>query len=332
MEAAKVLATPPPTTMSGSEQLTAAPLSALPSPAEKGFFYPELTRPVPTQTIEAIGKIAGTDVDIGCTIEGPADKSLEIDRIPLLVAGGYFGPETAYDEYRSQLAQRGKWAVTWNSARSLGLWHDLNLLNVMHPQILASRTALGVTRAVTEATGFKKFDGSGHSNGCQPIAELAIHRPDLMRTITFKGGVGLDQHNILQMAPRLGNFFIKDVARPRIAKLALDSEFAKEEIEYAAANVPLTFAEMYSAGSCNLHRHIKKIRQLGTPIAAIQYPQDDFFPLEAVERDSRHLFDIFHVFRDPSIRHTGPQEDPSGSAEAQLEVLGQLLHEQTRAA
>lgn len=308
-----------------SQAETSARLRVIPSPDEKGFLYPELLKPVPTKVIEAIGKIAGTNVDVELTIEGPADAEQAVDDSLLLVAGGYFGPEPAYDDYRSELAQRGKWVATWNAARSTGFWSDIALLNVLHPQILASRTALGVVRAAEEE-GFTSFDGSGHSNGFQTIVELARYRPRLLRTITGLGGVGLDEHSFLEMAPRLANFARKDLARPRIAKLILRPEMAKKEAEYLLANMSLTATEMYSAGSCDMREHVTTLRRrYGIPIGAIQYQEDDFFPLEAVERDSKHLLDVFHVFRDPKVRHTGPQEDPSGSAAAQLEVLDELI-------
>lgn len=295
-----------------------------PTPQEDSFYQP-LEFVIKTKTTEAIGKIAGTDVEIHCTIEGPADEKLRIDDVPLLIAHGYFGAEPAYDDYRHELAQRGKVAVTWEAARSKGLWHDLNLLGIKHPQLLASRAALGVTRAVQDKIGAEVFDGSGHSNGGQTVAELALHKPELFRSLTFLGSVGLDPHTFKEMLGRVGDFGKKDLLRPSIAKLALRPNLVIAEAKYALANLPLTAAEGISAATCDMHPRVIRNKENGIPVAAIQYQEDDFFPLNAVRAHSEHLFDVFHVYRNPKIRHTGPQEDPSGSAYAQLEVIRELI-------
>lgn len=286
-----------------------------PSQTERGFFYDEQTESVPTSVYTGIGRVAGMNLAVEYTFEGPETGGQDT---PLLIFNGLAGTEGAYDEFRSEVAQRGKPAISVRPVRG-----DYHLGHMLHPQKLASKAGLGVMRDVTAEAGYEKYDVWAHSFGGQPATELAIHRPELVRTVTLASAVGLDDHNLPKMIERLGDFARKDFL-PSLGKLATMPSFIRDEVEYFGRNPALTLAEALSAGSCSLHERVQRVRELGIPVGAILYARDDFHPAEAVVRHSSHLFDARHIYRDPEARHTSPQTDPSGNAAAYFEVVGKL--------
>ena len=279
---------------------------------------------IPTSVYRSSTRVPGTKQSVAFTIESPADEVDLIDDVPVLILHGLAGVEPSYGGLRHALAQMGKRAVTWKPVRSGGGLKDLDPRVYLHPSLLASRAGLGVARGVEEYTGHGVFDGFAHSNGGQTATDLAIHRPKLFRTITMASVVGLDPHNLGHMVDRLAKFGRHDFV-PSLGRLANEPKFIRQEVDYFGRNLSLTFSEAISAGTCNLHERINRVKAKGIPVAAIQFALDDFHPADAVTKHSSHLFDAYSVFKDPTARHTAPQTDPEGVAEAHLELIVSML-------
>jgi hypothetical protein len=140
------------------------------------------------------------------------------------------------------------------------------------------------------------------------------------------GSCGLDFHTLGEMIERTKEFGGKEL-RPNLGRLALSSHprLGPQLIHYIFRNPGRTLAEGLNAGSVNLHKRIERLAALGIGAAAIQSPKDLFFPVEAVESHSRHLFgEHFYTREDPEANHIAPQLDPSGTAEAILRAIHAL--------
>jgi hypothetical protein len=112
---------------------------------------------------------------------------------------------------------------------------------------------------------------------------------------------------------------------PSLPRRAANPRFLLEEIAYITGGPVLTMAETFSAGACDTSERLKKAGKIGVLLGAILFELDDFIPIDRVEADSKHLFHDFHRFLDPNARHTAPQDDPGGVAEAYIQQKTRLL-------
>jgi pimeloyl-ACP methyl ester carboxylesterase len=290
-------------------------------PEHRGVFSAEEEyEEVPTRVIRGVARIAGANIKY--TREAPLHEEDIKDPIPALIAHGWGGPELAYQELREEIAKRGKPAITYNSPRSMGWRNDLNPVHLFQVSKFSSQAAWGVIREVMTEHGDELVDAYGHSLGGQTAVNVTIHKPEHVRGVILDGSCGLDFHTLQEMISRTGEF-AKEELWPALGRLALNSDprIGAQLAHYIFRHPPRTFAEGLDAGATNLHRRLHQLGELGKFRAAIQSPGDIYFPLAAVERDSRHLFDAFHKREDPSSNHLAPQLDPAGTAEAIIYLL-----------
>lgn len=278
---------------------------------------------IETERTHGFTRIAGVAVEY--TYEAPASKKDVTDPVPVLLVPGYGGTESAYWKLRHQITQHGKPAISYQPPRTKGWLQDLHPANSLRPHRLTSQAAYAVVKDVIDSFGHESVDLSGHSMGGKTISDLALHRPELIRSLLYNASVGLDQHTVLQMLGRALICLRRDIG-PEARHLLQESEnrLAAEITHYVLRNPVRTAGEALVAASCNLERSIQTIRSHGIKTGAIQYHTDAFFPLPAFLNASQHLFDVVHVYRDPHSNHLQPQRDPAGVAKATVEVLHQL--------
>jgi pimeloyl-ACP methyl ester carboxylesterase len=183
-------------------------------------------------------------------------------------------------------------------------------------------------RFVREEFGHEEFDGYGHSLGGETVVNVARHKPEHVRAVILDGSCGLDEHSLLEMIGRTGQF-AKAELLPALGKLARNDGLRTgwQALHYIGRHPARTLAEGLNAGATNLHPRIEEIIARGIFVSAIQSPGDIYFPFDDVERDSRHLFgDHFHKRDDPESNHLAPQLDPVGTAEIILHALKRQLH------
>jgi pimeloyl-ACP methyl ester carboxylesterase len=247
------------------------------------------------------------------------------DQVPLIIAHGWGGSELTYAELRQEIAKRGKPAITWNSPRSKGWLNDLNLFHLSEVAKFSSQAGWGVLKAVKNRFGYEQVDEYGHSMGGETVVNLAIHSSEHVRAVILDGSCGLDFHTLQEMIIRTGEVGRKELL-PVIGRLALSSSprLGIQVAHYVFRNPGRTIAEGVNAGSTNLHQRLEMLGEQGIYRAAIQSEDDTFFPVRKVERDSRHLFDAFHIREDPSANHMAPQLDPAGTAETVIRLLNQV--------
>lgn len=299
--------------------------STNPSRVEKGFYYPEPSLEIATRTKEITGLVAGTTTHgIDITLESPINPEEIVDPKPVVIFHGLMGVEAAYDGLRHEIARRGMIAATYTPIRSKGLLEKLNPRNATQPVKLAAKAALGIARVVTQETGSEKIHGLAHSNGTQTAIELALYRMMLMESLSIVAGVGTWRHKFKSMPTKAVDFIVNDLA-PSYPRRVLTPGFLRQEVAYIGGDPLLTGGEVYSAGACDRRQHIARAVRLGLPIGLINFIADDFIPIDKVERDTAHIVHDFHRYRDPRARHTAPQDDPSGVAEAYIEQRGVLL-------
>lgn len=279
--------------------------------------------PVPTERLRGVAKIAGAKVEY--TLEQPADADDFTDEAPILLAHGYGGIKSAYQQLRTHIAQAGKPAITYRPARSMGLVGDLNPRNLFHPEELSGKAAWSVMRDVRDALGYEQFDLAGHSMGGRTIADIALLKPEHVRSAIFIASVGLDEQSVPRMIGRALHFLPKEL--PSVAGRAISNKQARialESLHYIIRNPQRTLAEGLSAAAANLRAHIEELDEQGTPTAAIQFQDDVFFPFDSTRRASQDLFDVHHVYGNEKSNHLTPQVDPLGVSLAIRHVLDKL--------
>ncbi len=281
---------------------------------------------MPTERLRGVAEIAGAKVEY--TLEQPTDATDQTDDVPILLAHGYGGIKTAYQQLRSNIAQAGKPAITYRPARSMGIVCDLKPTNILHPEELSGKAAWGVLRDIRDTHGHQQFDLAGHSMGGRTIADIALRKPEHVRSAIFIASVGLDEQSVPRMIGRALRFLPKEL--PSVARRAIwDSRgrIAMESLHYIARNPQRTLAEGLSAAACNLRASIEDLDEQGTPTAAIQFQDDVFFPFDSTKQASENLFDVHHVYDNEKSNHLTPQADPLGVALAIHRVLTELHHD-----
>lgn len=280
-----------------------------------------LAEPVTIREMTGETRIGGEDVSL--TLREPANKADITDPVPLFIAHGWGGPEQAYSRLGEEVAKRGKRSVTYGEGRSLGFLCDLNILHLLKVAQLSSKAAWAAMRYVRDEFGYEKSDAYGHSLGGETVVNVALHKPDHVRAVVLDGSCGLDDHSLPEMIGRTGQFAVGELL-PALGKIAWSHgpRTGLHALHYIGRHPARTLAEGLHAGSTNLHTRIERLGELGIGVSAIQSPGDIYFPLHAVERDSRHLFgDHFHKRDDSEANHLAPQLDPVGTAEAVIYAL-----------
>ncbi len=272
-----------------------------------------------TERIRGIAHIAGAAIE--WTYERP--EVIE-DEVPLIGLHGFCGVKSSYREFRSQVAQRGKPAITYRPARSRGYLGDVDINNVRDPGKLLSQAAWAVMRDIKKSTGDTTFDASGHSMGGYTLTRLAKHKPEHLRTAIYVGSVGLDDHSVPQMLGRAVRF-IQDELRPSgLISGTENRRIALEGLHYIVRNPLRTATEGLNAAGCSLKHEIPLIRAQGIKTAALQFELDTFFPTASVTEESSHLFDHYQVLENPTAKHIAPQILASEVAEAHINILKKL--------
>lgn len=278
---------------------------------------------VPTDRLHGVARIAGAKVEY--TLEQPVEPNGMASQVPILLAHGYGGIKTAYQQLRSHIAQSGKPAITYRPARSMGLVGDLDPRNLLHPEELSGKAAWGVLRDIRDSLGYEQFDLAGHSMGGRTVADIAVRKPEHVRSAIFIASVGLDEQSVPRMIGRALHFLPKEL--PSVARRSIwDSRgrIAMESLHYIIRNPQRTLAEGLSAAACNLRAHIEELDEQGTPTAGIQFQNDVFFPFDTIKQASEGLFDVHHVYDNERSDHLTPQADPRGVALAIQRVLDEL--------
>jgi pimeloyl-ACP methyl ester carboxylesterase len=280
-------------------------------------------QPEPVAIYEVSGETRIGREKISLTYRAPVNPEDITDPVPLVIAHGWGGPELAYSNLGEEVAKMRKPSITYGEGRSLGLLCDLNPLHLLKVAQLSSKAAWAAMRYVRDEFGHSKFDAYGHSLGGETVVNVAHHKPDHVRTVIVDGSTGLDDHTLIEMIGRTGEFGKKELW-PALGKIARGSDprIGLHALHYIARHPARTLAEGLNAGSTNLHSRIERLGALGIGISAIQSPNDIYFPVEAVERHSRHLFgEHFHIRSDPESNHLAPQLDPLGTAHAIIQAL-----------
>lgn len=302
--------------MTTLERLEAGP------PEEVGQAAPIAIEEIPGET--RIGR-----ENVSLTYRTPVNESDITDPVPLVIFHGWGGPESAYRRLGEEIARRGKRSVTYGEGRSLGWLGDLNPLNLLKVAELSSKAAWATIKYVRDEFGHEKSDGYGHSLGTQTAVNVARHKPGHVRALVLDGALGLDDHSLWEMIGRTGEFGAKEVV-PALGRIAWSHgpRTGWHALHYMARHPTRSLAEGLNAGSTSLHSRIEElVAQHGIGISAIHSPNDTYFPLEAVVRDSLHLFgEHFHARDDPEANHLAPQLDPPGTADLVMHALKQRLH------
>lgn len=271
-----------------------------------------------TEKLRGVAHIAGAAIE--WTYERPEHIT---DEIPLIGLHGFGGVKSSYREFRTQVAQRGKGAITYRPARSRGYVGDVDPGNISNPGKLLSQAAWAVMRDVKATTGDTRFDASGHSMGGFTLTQLAKHKPEYLRTAIYVGSVGLDDHTVPQMLGRALRF-VNTELRPSGLIFGNDGRVALEGLHYMLRNPVRTVGEGLNAAGCSLKKDIPLIRAAGIKTGAIQFNKDTFFPTDRVTEESAHLFDHYQVLDNPNANHIAPQVLASEVAEAHIQMLKKL--------
>lgn len=272
----------------------------------------------PTHRINGVAKIAGARINY--TYELPEEVT---DEVPLVILPGYGGAN--YANFRQAVAARGKPAVSYRPPRNQRLLAGLRPAHLADPARLQSQAAWGVVRDIADTLRHQQFDFSLHSRGGQTGTDLAIHKPDYVRSMIFVGSSGLDGHSIADMAARIPRFLSGELL-PALPKFTMDDSPVNmlDCLHYFLRSPLRTMREGVSIANSDIRTKVATLGKLGIKTAALQFARDSFFPLESVEASSAHLFDVFMVYPDPNAGHMTPQLEPQRTANAHLAVLEEL--------
>lgn len=253
----------------------------------------------PAQDLSAVTEFAHTRIHY--TIKFPRDSEL-VDNIPVILGAGLGAPEMAYDKLSSAIALTGRMAIIYTPPRTQSgarayMPHDL-----LHPLDLQSKAIWGVMKAAKEKIEVDQFHIVGHSTGGQTGSTAALHHPESVRSLILVGSAGLDGHKLPNMGPRAFRFVRHELV-PAIIK---EPTLAIRALLHNARSPGRLMREAVAVSNCDTRANIQALRQLHIPVAALQLPDDSFFPLEK-QAATAQIVDDYRSISDPRANHLAPQ-------------------------
>lgn len=273
---------------------------------------------------QGIVEIGGTAIRY--TYERPEEPS---DPVPLIVTPGYGGIKPAYRHLRNSLATHGKPAVTFRPPRTQSMVASFHPRHVFHPDRLLAQATSAIARDVIMRYGlvedFDQVDAVGHSMGGPAVVSAALHKPEHFRSVTAMASAGLDGHNLLDMARR-GPGVLRDELVPAVKYIRSrhDIRSMRDIVHYIGRNPWRTVAEGLTVGSGDIRSRVADVGRLGVRTAALQFPNDKFFPVDGVREKAADLFDHFREFPDPQANHVWPQLAPEAVAHELVDITTYL--------
>ncbi len=273
---------------------------------------------------QGVVKVGGAAVRY--TYERPEEP---IDTIPLIITPGYGGIKPAYRDLRNSLAIHGKPAITFRPPRTQSMTASFHPKHLLNPDLLLAQATSAIARDILERYGFleefEQVDAAGHSMGGPAVVSAALHRPRRFRCITAMASAGLDGHSLFDMARR-GPGVISGELVPAVKDIRKrsDTRSVRDIVHYIARNPYRTVAEGLTVGSGDIRDKVASVGRLGVKTAALQFPNDRFFPVEGVREESANLFDYFREFPDPEANHVWPQLAPEDVAHELVDITHQL--------
>lgn len=295
------------------------------SPERRDGLICEEGPPKAVATIKTRGATRAASADIIYTLEQPAE---ETDNAPVLIVPGYGGIMSAYRNFRHSLAEAGTPAISFRVSRSQGKG-DASPLNYLLIGELASKATYAIMKDAHSRFGCMEFDLVGHSWGGHAATNVAMRRPELVRSVTYLASVGLEDHSLAQMLGRSLAFVQYELA-PALEQLVGDSgaKIALESLHHILRNPARTAAEGIAAARCDIRPAVKRLGALGVKTAAVQFSHDHFFPPEETTLHTKRLLDAYEVM--PGwANHLAPQLQPARVVEAHRRLLGQLFPNQS---
>lgn len=278
-----------------------------------------------TRLIHGLARTASTEVVY--TIEFPhADDT--IDPVPGLFVNGFCGIKAGYRGPRHETALSGKPAITLEQNRQLTLRSAADKDTFIKPARLLCKAVGVVMKDVRDTYGYEQVDLIGHSMGGYISANVAEHRPERVRSVTFLASAGMEPHSLWVIARRF-----PAVAKDMLSALPQLPEelrpMIRNELEHVLANPTRTLSEGISVANCDIRPQIRKLGKIGIITAALQFAADGFFPLDKVRQHSENIVDRFEVHPNEKLGHLGPQIDPKGTVDIWLGMLDDMLKHRT---
>ncbi|MDZ7786151.1 MAG: hypothetical protein U5L95_03455 [Candidatus Saccharibacteria bacterium] len=270
-----------------------------------------------TKKVNLAAEIGGTLVP--ATLEFPADPDNIEDSRPLTIVNGYGAKKFGYDGLRAALAQHGKAAISMQPYGLQSFASRFGRDHFLHPEILLSKALYGVMRKTQDNADqypeldVEKFDLAGHSLGLHTSTTTALHKPDMVASITNVEGVGCENSRSLwRMLGRIRPF-LRHEALPAYREDGLKFEKGtlhaiRSEIDYFFPHLTQAVIRGYMAATCDNRQDLAYLkREHNIKLAAILGNRDQLIPADETVRASWGLFDYAKVI---DANHLGPVTDP----------------------
>lgn len=249
-------------------------------------------------------KIAGAETKF--TNERPHQL---IDETPILLVPGFHGIKPGYKKLRGAIVETGRDATTYEPRLMQDLLTSMDPRRLIYPEKLTSKCAYAVMRALHQMYGHEKFDLAGHSMGGPIASDIALHKPEMVRSLILLGSAGLEDHNLISMAQRVSRFITKELipAAPQLRN-DFDHRIVGYVIRHSLGNPLLTAREMFDVCGRDIRSNIVKHGTDGIATFVFQFEDDSLFITERVWEQSGHLPDHFEIIQ--GSNHLAPQLQP----------------------
>lgn len=281
--------------------------------------------PLVVPTVITPGTAAISHAEIGFSVEQPENPDLITDPTPVVIVHGFYGIEAAYGGFRNALAQQGRIVVTYGRAHQS--WSRfLHPSQLGKPHRLISQAPLAVIRALDT-----EVDALGHSYGGANAVDLAAHKPDHFRTVTMAASAGTNGHSLLTLAKNTPDEAIHEVI-PMIPELyhAVGAGGLWEAMRYSS-NLIRLLSETVDVATRDVRHTIPEVQAHGIPVAAIQSPDDKFFPIHEVYEHIGELVNEFRVFPYPDAGHSAMMRMPVEFADFYRATVNKMVAKLIRA-
>lgn len=313
-----------------SQPVTASCLETVSHPsfenpqANGGLFLPKdgIVNDLNIPFEEYVGKerIAGSNIDF--TMYVP-DKILH--RNPIAFTNGYFATEMAYQGMARFFARNGVVAFTHQPAGAQQLLARFHQSHFGKPSKLSSQALWAVMRGgvrMAHELGVdidEEFDLSGHSRGGQTATNVALHRPNRVRSVILNQPAGMYDHHTIELSGNVVPFFKHEVGDLPL-RLVFDSA------RHMLRDVPRVIAEGVDVSNCRIRSNVERLAAHGIKTAMILGENDTLLSTQKIVA-LEQITDILAFYSGPEGRvdHTWPQTNPDEAGSAQIQLL-KLLH------
>lgn len=249
-----------------------------------------------------------------------------LHRNPALFTLGYFAPECAYSDIAEVFARNGWVAFTHAPASPQQLLARFNRSHFGKPSRLSSQALWAVMRGgvrLAHELGVdidEEFDISGHSRGGQTATNVALHRPDSVRSVILNEPAGMYDHNTLELSANIRPFIKKEMGDLPLGMVLRGAR-------HMLSDIPRIACEGIDVSNCTIRERVQQLGELGIRTAAILGPDDTLISTEKIiELDQITHLEAFYEGPDGEVDHTWPQTNPVEAGFAQMQLL-ELLHQ-----